>query len=400
MGRTICERFPLSSTGGAVHCLTLISAVDPLLLDLAALALHGEEALVIQATLVPEQGEHGVIRLATMSPIESDSGTVSSAMSVIDVPRSRECWTCSLREVLIAVGADRARIEADGTTVILLPVGVELVHLVPGLAVELELMPGVTLAGVAHVIDLDSAADQLLEHRSLAAFAGGAYADDGRCSGEIHMAGIGYADVVVTLGEDPVGRDLVEHLRPHDTLLLPGLDTPMLPELLAVRHDAALALARVHPATTRAWGGPIEHGVRTLDLFSELPFHPGRLREFVADLAGNGLLARGCFWLPSRPGRVCAWEVAGGVVSVGDAGPWDAALSVKVNSLEGAALGQKQGGGKGPRCHLVVTGIADEAQCARVADVFHRILLRPEEMGEALAWVGVPDGLEDWFGQE
>ena len=64
---------------------------------------------------------------------------------------------------------------------------------------------------------------------------------------------IGYADLVVALGHDPVGCDLVEHLRPHDTLLLPGLDAPLLPEMLAVTHDPDVALARVHPATTQAW---------------------------------------------------------------------------------------------------------------------------------------------------
>ncbi|WP_233188016.1 GTP-binding protein [Actinomyces qiguomingii] len=342
------------------------------------------------------------MRLTAAWPLGS-VGTACRTTSVIDIPRSKDCWTCSLREVLVAVGEDRARIEPDGTTVILLPVGIELVHLVPGLAEELELVPGVALAGIAHIIDVDSAEENLLEHRPLAELAGDAYGDDRRCSGEIHMVAIGYADVVVTIGEDLVGHDLVEHLRPHDTLLLPGLDAPLLSELLSIRHDVDSALERVHPATIRAWGGPDEHGVRTLDLSSELPFHPGRLREFVADLAGRGLLARGCFWLPSRPGRVCTWEVAGGVVSVGDAGAWDAAPrreTTEVNEPTVTPIGGSLGDADGPRCHLVVTGVADEVQCARVADAFHRILLRPDEMGEALAWAGAPDGLEDWFGQE
>ncbi|MBE6480792.1 MAG: cobalamin biosynthesis protein CobW [Actinomyces ruminicola] len=383
-----------------MHCLTIISAVDPVLLDLTALALHGERALVLRATLLPDQGERGVIRLAAESTLDSGSDATFGRSSVIDIPRPTECWTCSLREVLVAVAEDRVRLDSDGATVILLPVGVELVHLVPGLAEELASVPGATLAGVAHVINADSAAVDLLEHRPLSALAGEAYAGDGRCAGEIHMVAVGYADVVIALGEDPVGRDLVEHLRPHDTLLLPGLDAELLPELLSVRHDADSALARVHPATTRAWGGPDDHGVRTLDLSSELPFHPVRLREFVADLAGNGLLARGCFWLPSRPGRVCTWEVAGGVVSVGDAGSWDAAPRMLVGELAQSAVGRSGRAPDAPHCHLVVTGVADEAQCARVADAFHRILLRPDELPDALAWVGAPDGLEDWFGRE
>ena len=373
-----------------MHCLALVSAVDPLLVDLTALALHGEEALVLTASLhddgAPAAGgpsapgaEDGFIRLtAAHVPFGG-----AEAAPVLDVARTTDCWTCSLREVLLAVVEDRARLEPDGATVVLLPPGVELIHLAPRLADDLARLPGVTLAGLAHVIDVDAAARDLLTHRPAPESV--AVVED-QCAGELHMVALGYADAVVALGRDPVGRDLVEHLRPHDTLLLPGLDAPLLPELLALRHDAARAVARVHPATTRAWGGPAEHGVRTLDLFSEMPFHPGRLRELVEDLAGRGMLARGCFWLPSRPGRVCTWEVAGGAVSVGDAGPWTESPD-------------DPDGPDGPRCHLVVTGVADDDACERVRAAFGSILLRADELAEALAWAGAPDGLEDWLGR-
>ena len=380
-----------------MHCLALISVVDPLLVDLVALALHGEDALVLTASLHagPDAGPgtdlsaapgsvtaadapgdpglaDGFIRL-TAAQVPLDAGTAP----VLDIARTTDCWTCSLREVLLAVVEDRARLDPDGATVVLLPPGVELIHLAPRLADDLARIPGAALAGLAHVIDVDTAARDLLTHQGLP---GSVAVVEGRCAGELHMVALGYADVVVALGRDPVGRDLVEHLRPHDTLLLPGLDAPLLGELLALRHDAGAAVARVHPATTRAWGGPAEHGVRTLDLSSEMPFHPGRLRELVEDLAGHGLLARGCFWLPSRPGRVCAWEVAGGAVSVGDAGLWP-------------------GESDGPRCHLVVTGVTDDDECERVRTAFGAILMRPDELADALARAGAPDGLEDWFGQ-
>ena len=368
-----------------MHCLALISAVDPLLVDLTALALHGQDALVLTASL-HAGGEDDFIRLtAAQVPINGEDGIDGGAQAppTLHVARTSECWTCSLREVLVAIAEDRARLEPDGATVVLLPPGVELIHLAPRLADDLARLPGVTLAGLAHVIDVDAAARDLLTHRPAPESV--AVVED-QCAGELHMVALGYADAVVALGRDPVGRDLVEHLRPHDTLLLPGLDAPLLPELLALRHDAARAVARVHPATTRAWGGPAEHGVRTLDLFSEMPFHPGRLRELVEDLAGRGMLARGCFWLPSRPGRVCTWEVAGGAVSVGDAGPWTESPD-------------DPDGPDGPRCHLVVTGVADDDACERVRAAFGSILLRADELAEALAWAGAPDGLEDWLGR-
>ena len=80
---------------------------------------------------------------------------------------------------------------------------------------------------------------------------------------------------------------------------------------------------------------------------------------------------------------MCTWEVVGGVVSVGDAGLWP----------------DESDESGGPRCHLVVTGVADDQECERVRAAFAAILLRPDELAEALAWAGAPDGLEDWFGR-
>lgn len=377
------------------HRIALVSAVDPVLSGILALSLQGEDALVLEASLRPDEGEDGRIRLEAVGIPSDDDERAAS----LEVERSTDCWTCSLRELLAALAEDRARIDPDGATVVLLPVGIELVHLVPGLVRDLADVPGARLAGVAHLIDADSAAEHLLEHRPL---------DDGeRCTGEVHVLALGYADLLVVTGSDPIGRDLVEHLRPHDTLLVDGLDAPVLDLLLSGEHNPEAALARVHPATTRAWGGPAEHGVRTLDLSSEMPFHPGRLREMVAELAGRGLVARGCFWLPSRPGRVCTWDVTGGVVSVGDAGRWEDAPVVRdLLALDDPASGgagepaPAAGEQRGPRCHLVVTGLDDDGECERVEAAFAAIILRPDEVAGALAWAGAPDGLEDWFGDE
>ncbi|CAM2801558.1 GTP-binding protein [Actinomyces slackii] len=368
------------------HRLSLISALDPGLLGLVDLALSGQEAMVMTATLHPDLAERGVVRLSCQQALGQDP-------EILDVPMPGHCQTCSLREVLIAVAQDRAEQEPEGATVVLLPPAIELVHLLPRLAAELaDLAPGVRLAAVAHVLDAAVAHDELLEHRLLADAGLASYPGDERCTGEIHMVNLGYADVVLSLGHDTagVGADLIEHLRPHETLLLPGLSAPILECLLSIDHDAPEAIRRVHPATTQAWGGPGDHGVWTLDLSASLPFHPGRLRELVADLAGSGLCARGCFWLPSRPGRVCAWEVAGGAVSVGDAGAWK----------EVPAAGQAQSEPLvEPRCHLVVTGVGEPQVRDQVRAAFEQVLLRPEEMPGALAWIGVDDGLGDWFGQ-
>lgn len=533
-----------------VHRLALVSAVDPVLLDLTALSLSGQEALVLTATLhsgwrpdqddptgpgawdasgqeadwpgadqeVPgregasweeagprdsggwdapgwEEGPgYGVVRLtggAWHEPVH------------LDLPMRHACLTCSLRDALAELACSRAQDDPGGATIVLLPPAVELPHLVPGLAHALEEEPGAVLAGVAHVIDTQRAVADVLGHQSLSELGLALAEGDQRCTGEVHLVNLGYADVILALGaqepgrtagarvrpvtapvsepkfgratgarggsrgtgepdragcgsvaevevgcgaghefvaevgagsgsdvgresgagsgagsrsgrgqvrgggrkgggpgagsaqvvraEEPgagslAGAELVEHLRPHDTLLLPGLEHPLAQVLLSLRHDATAALARVHPATTQAWGGPQVHGAWTLDLSSSLPFHPGRLRELVADLAGQGVCARGCFWLPSRPGRVCVWELAGGALTVGDAGTWN-----DVPLREGQEPGE-------PRCHLVVTGLGNPGVRDRVRWAFERILLRQDELALAMSWIGADDGLGDWFG--
>ena len=382
-----------AAAAGSRHTLAVIGAVEPALLDLVDLSLAGQDAVVIRAGLhfgadgEVESGhtdDDDLVRLVSHSSAEGfDDDPVR-----LDIPMPYTCPTCSLREVLVAVAQDRSVQDPGGTTVILLPAAIELAHLVPRLAEDLA-GTGVRLAGTAHVLDATTALDELLEHRLLSAFPG-----DCRCTGAVHLTNLGYADLVLALGreEDPAGADLIEHLRPHAALLLPGLDAPLLETLTTLTHDVAASLSRIHPATTSAWGGPDEHGVWTLDLSASLPFHPERLRSLVVELAGQGLCARGCFWLPSRPGRVCTWEVAGGAVSVGDAGTW-AEVPAAPSDADDDTAGE-------PRCHLVVTGVGDEEMREQVRRAFSRILLRPEEMAQALAWIGADDGLGDWFGQE
>lgn len=373
------------------HCLSLVSAVEPMVRDLVIMSVHGDGALVVRMEL--DEGEDGlVVRLDALGP---DAQGQSCQASVAGC-----CLTCGLREVLTTLARERVALEPGGATTVLLPVGTDLVHLVPGLAQALAEEP-VRLAGVTHVVDTETAVASLLDHVPLREVAPTCLPGDERCVGELHANGVGYADLVLALGDDGVGGELVEHLRADDSLLVPGLDEDWHAVARSLTHDPDAALVRVHPATTRAWGGPCDYGVRTLDLHSHMPFHPTRLREMVRELAGQGLLARGCFWLPSRPGRVCAWEVCGGIVSMGDAGTWAdlAAWQEAAPAVAQAAQCLGAPGLDAPRCHLIVTGVADEVQVEAVKAAFAAVLLRPDELDEAMAWVGASDGLEDWLGE-
>ena len=210
------SRDPRDPEPGVGHRIALVSAVDPALLELAALSLHGEDALVLAVTIHPDEGPDGVVRLTSTETavpagpagLTAPDGEGSSACApapalpepvVLDVDMPTPCPTCSLREVLLAVAEDRAADEPGGATVILLPPAIEIVHLVPRLAAELEGVPGATLAGVAHAVLTSTAVDDILTHIPLAV-RGLAWGEgDARCTGEVHMLGLGYADVVVAL---------------------------------------------------------------------------------------------------------------------------------------------------------------------------------------------------------
>ncbi|MCI1662456.1 MAG: GTP-binding protein [Actinomyces sp.] len=347
--------------------VSVLSTVDPMLRDVVCLGVSDEsDVLAVDLT------EDGVILRRW-----SDAGTPARE----EVPLAHPCLTCSVREAVVPALA-LMRAEGRERAVLALPVALEPIAVVPAL-VDLT-QPGGPLAGCAvttsvHAVSVDAAAGDLLRHTPLAERGLELAEDDTRCTGEVLMVSLGYADVLLALGDDPLGSDLVEHLRPLDTLRVDHLDELTGDVLFGsaggLRHDPEAAVRRVHPASTAAWGGPTAHGVWTLDLRSDRPFHPGRLAERVTELAADGTLARGCFWLPTRPDTVCTWEVNGDTASVGTAGRWDGE----------------------PATHLIVTGTADPDVRDRIRTVFARMLMTDAEMAGALAWVGADDGLDEWF---
>lgn len=320
---------------------------------------------------------------ALVADIDEDGVTMRlvdglEELEVREVPLAHSCMTCSLREGIAPWLAELADSGLE-RLILALPVAVEALSCVPSLA-DLTTpggpLEGITVTTQFHLVDVATAESDMFDHAPLSDLGLAMFEGDERCTGEILMNGVGYADLVCALGGDARGLDLVEHLRPLDTLMVRHLDELSEALLFADAHDPDLAISRIHPASTEAWGGPSEHGVWTLDLHSERPFHPERLRESAADLAPAGVCARGCFWLPSRPTMIGTWEVSGGAASIGSAGEWD----------------------DGAFTHLIVTGIGGEAEKRQVAEAFERLLMTDEEMAGALAWIGADDGLSAWFG--
>lgn len=382
------------------HPLIAISSADPMLTDIIALSIDAPATDVVGLSADGTRATFHETRLACTN--SASEPVLETVIETHEIPG--DCLTCGLRELILDCVRRRIRAGLE-RTILFLPAGLELPHLAPSLAYALEslsLTPGdstndetsetdtdeprARLAAVAHLIDVSHATEHLLTHKAASEAGIAIIEDDPRCVAEIHMMNVGYADLVLVSGDmDSAGGELVEHLRPHDTLLANAMDSAWIELAESLTHDPVSAVERVHPVTTQAWGGPQCHGTWTLELSSERPFHPERFTEFAEELAAEGACGRGCFWLVSRPDTVCSWETAGGQIAVGEAGVW-ADFPEGIDEA-GQEITQ-------PRCHIIVTGTGGDEAAQRVSDAFHSILCEPHEM----AWAGA-DGLEEWLGE-
>lgn len=334
--------------------ISILTATDPLVRSIAALSLS--DACHVLTVDLDDDGTH----------LTYSRGFEQTAL---DVPLAHSCVACSIREAVIPFLME----ENPDRVIVALPIAVESSTIVPALSEQIAEL-GWYVSSVAHVCDLAGIAGEMLSHIPLASRGLALSEDDHRCVGEVQMINIGYADIVLATGTDSFGLELMEHFRPHDSLLAPALDEVDGDLLFEGRHCVERALDRVHPATTAAWGGPDDHGVWTLDLISDRAFHPERLIDSLSALCDGEVCVRGCFWLPSRPGTVCAVNAHGGSVIFGSAGEWP----------------------DSPMAHLIVTGTGNGKEA--IEEIFGACLLSPEEEAKAFAWVGASDGLEDYFG--
>lgn len=125
-------------------------------------------------------------------------------------------------------------------------------------------------------------------------------------------------------GSPAADRALLDQLHPTARKL-----PARAPELFAAAtagFDPVAAAARQHPACALLPQNTDAHGVATWVWRRRRPLHPERLYAALRDVACAAPRSRGRFWLAERPDSLLAWDAAGGSLSVGDAGPWLAAL--------------------------------------------------------------------------
>lgn len=344
--------------------VAILATVDPVLRDAALLSLLTDlpGTGVLAQDLDPDTG--------TLRRIVSDQHGIAEDSTR---PLAHACLGCAIREDSVPTLESMAAAGRWERIIWALPVSAETAPAARPLC-RPDAVPGLELATVACVVDADQVeadlmGDELLADRDLALSA-----DDRRSVGEASAAQLGHADLVLTIGDDPVGLTLADHLRGRRTLrsTLFGIRAE---QVFAPRHSARHAEARIDPCRIQAPDAPDAHGVWSLDLLSPRPVHPGRFLAGIGELAGGRTRSRGRFHLLSRPGRVAVWDGAGRQLSIGDGGPW------RVGT---------------PSTRIVFTGVDDDR--ARVAQGFARMLMTDDELAGSMRVRHEDDGLDGWLG--
>lgn len=306
--------------------------------------------------------------------------TVSDLGGVVEheqIELEHACVSCALREDVLPT---LERVSRDGrwsTVLAALPTGAGAEQVCNVLSWDTRLARHLRVASVMTALDGSDLVEDLLGDALLAERGQHTSHDDRRGVGEVAASMIEYADLVVVSGAAAAtGLDLVS------TLARPGA---------RVRHEIAevdgslLRSDLHHHGETVAWSSPVRRDPLPTDvpslawsrsLTSRRPFHPGRLLDRLGELGGGRHRSRGCFWLPTRPGRALVWDGAGGQLSIGHGEPWAR---------------------RTPRTRIDLAGVG--AAPGHLQQSFDALLLaRSDAPVGAPTWDVTEDGFEPWLG--
>ena len=360
----------------------IVASMDVVLRDTVATNLLCDlpGALVLRHDLTPD----GVLHRG----VYDTGGVRERAHSVLD----HGCLSCALREDVLPTLArlvEDSRRRPDAV-VLALPVTASPTALhralapapgAPGSPGPLTLrplaepaVPGAVAAGVVAAVDTATLLADLFGDDLLAERGAELSVDDRRAVGEALAEQVECADVVA-VPAPPAAQParVLAHLTASGTSVQPvdALDVAAL-----LRSRPADGDPRGDVRRTRPSGAPDGDGVWTLDLRSPRPLHPERLLDALPTLGTGPLRGRGVFWLSTRPDTACAWDGAGGQLSIGSVGRW----------------------GQDRRSHLVITGVDHDPE--PLVRAFRRVLLTDAEIAAGLScWAGRSDGLDAWLGE-
>lgn len=308
--------------------------------------------------------------------------TVSDLSGLLErevVPLEHACVSCAVREDVLPTLQRLGELGRWASIVAHLPVTADARSVCRVLTQDPSVAPAVRVTGVVTALDGRATVDDLLGDDLVGDRDLGTLTADRRGLGELLASLVEHADVVALFGRTPDSAlELVRHLARPGAIVT--REWPQMPaaQLLSGVHDDHASeawVAEVHRGPNREGEG---HHVWSLELTASRPLHPDRLLAHLDVLGGGPFRTRGCFWLATRPETICAWDGAGGQLSVGVAGSWARST---------------------PLTRILITGLRDDDTRDDLRDVFSRCLLTDDEMSErGPAWETDTDGLEPWLG--
>ncbi len=347
--------------------VVVVSTVDPVLREVLALSALSDlpGTAVIRQDLDPHHGLLHRVVTDTAGVVEREEVLLEHA-----------CSGCAVREDLLPTVARLVDRGGWERIVVLSPVTAESTAASRALGDPVTAgTRGVTLAGVLSVVDADRVVDDLMGEDLVGDRELAITVDDNRSVGEALGAQLAHADLLLTVGADPTGLTLIDHLRGAGSSVS-DLYAVAGDALFRRRHRPALAEARLDPRHVRPSAARDENGVWTMDLASDRPLHPERFLARIEDLGAGRVRSRGRFVLPTRLDTVCVWDGAGGQVSIGHGGAWAPHV---------------------PSTRLVFTGVGDERR--RVRRAFASMVMTDAEMAADIDWRRTDDGLGDWLAE-
>ncbi|MFV0453243.1 MAG: CobW family GTP-binding protein [Propioniciclava sp.] len=305
--------------------------------------------------------------------------TVSDSTGLLErteVDIEHACATCAIREDIVPTLERLAETGRWSTLIATLPVGAETSQVCRVLGYHPQTAPQVRISAAVVALDATTLTDDLLGEDLLIERGLPVRSDDERGVAETAAAMVEYADLVLTTGPlDVAGRDLITALQ-RPGARVADTSTP---------DSRALAAGIHHHDTTEEWVQVVrrmpltpdpDSSAWTLDFSSDRPFHPERLQQAVEALGRGTHRSRGCFWLPSRPGQVCQWDGAGGMLSIGPCDHWN---------------------GTDQLTRIVVVG-RGEARSGLAATFESCLLTDAELSARGRYWEVASDGYEPWLG--
>jgi len=348
--------------------VVLLTGVEPEPMSVAMMALQSDLPNAVAVR------HHIDVEAQVLERVVSDlTGVVEHERIELE----HACISCALREDIVPTLNRLAREARWDSIVAHLPVGAEANQVCNVLAWDSSLARRLRISAVMTALTGPTVVDDLLGDDLLVERGHHSSHEDRRGVGEVACAMAEYADVVtLTDAPDRRGSDLLRGIcRPNAQVLD---STSLLEGALLVEklHDHSRTVAWTATALSADLPDLELDGVWRVDLRSDRPFHPERLIEGLESLGAGRHRSRGCFWLPTRPGRVLEWDGAGGQLSIGDAEPW---------------------GRRAPFTRLVLAGVGEAP--GHLRDAFEHLLLSPQELSSVgSVWPVAEDGFEPWLG--